>query len=43
MRENLEKDMKMKQEERAERRSELQKIIEQQNSMLQQIQLQQQM
>ena len=34
--------MKMKQEERAERRSEQQKIVEQQNSMLQQMQLQQQ-
>ena len=42
MREKLEKDMKMKQEERAERRSEQQKIVEQ-NSMLQQMQLQQQM
>ena len=43
MREKLETDIKMKQEERAEGRSEQQKIIEQQNSMLQQMQLQQQM
>ena len=43
MREKLEKDMKMKQEERVERRSEQQKTVEQQNSMLQQMQLQQQM
>ena len=43
MREQLETDIKMKQEERAERRSDQQKIIDQQNSMLQQMQLQQQM
>ena len=43
MSEKLEKDMNMKQEERAERRSEQQKITEQQTSMLQQMQLQQQM
>jgi len=43
MGEKLEKDMKMKQEERAERQSEQQKITEQQNRMLQQMQLQQQM
>jgi len=41
MREKLEKGMKMKQEERAERQSEQQKITEQQNSMLQQMQCQQ--
>ena len=41
MREKLEKDMKMKQEEMAQRRSEQQKIVEQQNNMLQQMQLQQ--
>ena len=42
MREKMEKDLKMKQEERPERQSEQQKITEQQNSMLQQI-LQEQM
>ncbi|XP_015780764.1 PREDICTED: uncharacterized protein LOC107358688 [Acropora digitifera] len=41
MREKLEKDMKIKQEEMAQRRAEQQKIVEQQNNMLQQMQLQQ--
>ena len=41
MREKLERDMKIKQEEMAQRRAEQQKIVEQQNNMLQQMQLQQ--
>ena len=41
MREKMEKDMKMKQEEMAQRRSEQQKMLEQQNNVLEQMQLQQ--
>ena len=41
MRENMEKDMTMKQEEMAQRRSEQQKMLEQQNNVLNQMQLQQ--
>ena len=41
MREKLEKDSKIRQEELTQRRSEQQKILDQQNSILQQMQLQQ--
>ena len=41
MREKLETDTKIKQEELTQRRSEQQKIVDQQNNILQQMQLQQ--
>ena len=41
MREKLEKDSKIKQKDLTQRRSEQQKILDQQNSILQQMQLQQ--